>query len=301
MARGARVNPWARSPAPAGPWRALRAARRAWICSGRVLGQAGRGRRAARERGSGPLAGGTPASHWPRRDSGSRGAASAPGPGVLRPPVRRSVPPDGRGFPPRPRRRHVVGRIRRAASVVGRGHDAWARRIHDLWRRDGGCAAHIHAGRDEADQGRGQVLPAIGGEDGGVEFVVELAQDRDQALFVDELSLGPRGSPRRSCSSTLYMPVRVNPGCSAWRALRWFSRSVGESADTGLLGLGGVGKGKGIEGLLVLVAGIVADPKPTACRDGPNGVDPAGQDPENERHPHGAMATTAVSGWSPSG
>ncbi len=36
-----------------------------------------------------------------------------------------------------------------------------------------------------ADQGRDQVGPAVGPEHGGVEFVVELGEDGDQALIVD--------------------------------------------------------------------------------------------------------------------
>ena len=42
-ARGAWVKPWARSAALSGPGRAASAARRAWNCSGRVLGQSGLG------------------------------------------------------------------------------------------------------------------------------------------------------------------------------------------------------------------------------------------------------------------
>ena len=38
--------------------------------------------------------------------------------------------------------------------------------------------------------GRGEVGPAVGGEHGGVEFVVQGLQDGDEALFVDGLVLG---------------------------------------------------------------------------------------------------------------
>ena len=36
--------------------------------------------------------------------------------------------------------------------------------------------------------------PAVGGGDGGVEFVVELAEDRDEAVVVDGLFLGGEGA-----------------------------------------------------------------------------------------------------------
>ena len=49
----------------------------------------------------------------------------------------------------------------------------------------------IRAHRDA--QQRQQVGPAVGVEDGGVEVVVELAQDGDQALFVDHAFLGGEG------------------------------------------------------------------------------------------------------------
>ena len=46
-------------------------------------------------------------------------------------------------------------------------------------------------GDEAVEQGvgvsRNDVLPAVGGEDGGVEFVVDLAQHGDEALFVDGL------------------------------------------------------------------------------------------------------------------
>ena len=49
-------------------------------------------------------------------------------------------------------------------------------------------------GAGAADEFFGEVVPAVGFEDGAVEVVVEFAQDGDQALFVDFFSLSVRDS-----------------------------------------------------------------------------------------------------------
>ena len=56
------------------------------------------------------------------------------------------------------------------------------------------AAAFGVEGDEAVEQGVGggwrEVWPAVGGEDGGVEFVVELAEDGDEAGFVDGFVLG---------------------------------------------------------------------------------------------------------------
>ena len=64
-------------------------------------------------------------------------------------------------------------------------------------------------GAGAADEFFGEVVPAVGLEDGAVEVVVEFAQDGDQALFVDFFFLVGQG----------ILPGAVFPGrctCRSW-------------------------------------------------------------------------------------
>ena len=115
---------------------------------------------------------------------------------------------------------------------------------------------------------------------------MELAQDRDQALFVDELFLGAQGLATAQLFQHVVHAGYGQPGVQGLAGVAVGFQVRRESADMGLLGLGGIGKGKGIEGLLVLIAGIVADAEPATRRDGPDGVDPAGQHAKDERVRH---------------
>jgi hypothetical protein len=65
-----------------------------------------------------------------------------------------------------------------------------------------GLVGQRGGGAGQADELPGEVGPAVGGEDGAVELVVQGAAPR-QALFVERFVLGAEGSPLRSFSSTL--------------------------------------------------------------------------------------------------
>jgi 2-keto-3-deoxy-L-rhamnonate aldolase RhmA len=90
---------------------------------------------------------------------------------------------------------------------------------------------------------RASSRPAVGVEHGGVEFVVQLFQHGDQAFFVVQLFLGVQRSPRRTFSSTLYMPVSVR-SVGGLLALAVGVDLFGERADAGLLLGVAAGKGK---------------------------------------------------------
>lgn len=108
-----------------------------------------------------------------------------------------------------------------------------------------GLVGQRGGGAGQADGLPGEVGPAVGGKDGAVELVVQGAQHRDEALLVERLSLAPRGSPLRSFSSTLYMPVRVSPAWAACWRLRWASICSAESWRMASAWAGvGAGKGK---------------------------------------------------------
>ena len=60
---------------------------------------------------------------------------------------------------------------------------------------------------------------------------MDLSEQGDEALVVDLLFLGFSGSPLRSFSSTLYMPVSVRPGCCCLLALAVRVEALAEIAD----------------------------------------------------------------------
>ena len=121
-----------------------------------------------------------------------------------------------------------------------------------------------------------QVALAVGGKDGGVEFVVEGLQDADQALFTEGFVLGSQGFAGTELGEDV-----VEAGQGQRRVLCLLALAVGvelfgEVADAGLLVGRGVREGEGFESGGFDVNRSIF--KCAARRQNPRDVDGAGQD-----------------------
>jgi hypothetical protein len=82
------------------------------------------------------------------------------------------------------------------------------------------------------------ISPAVGLGDGGIEVVVELAEDRDESLIVDHLFLGCEGASSISlaqCLEHVVDPGESERGMNSLHALPMGIEFLGEGADAGLL------------------------------------------------------------------
>ena len=141
------------------------------------------------------------------------------------------------GAAPSPRPPQATGR---QGQSPGSHAPAWEQ-ISTLWRRLGTSGRWsgqdgiptLERGKEKAARSEraSQVLPAIGGEDGGVEFVVELAQDRDQALFVDELFLGAQGLAAAQLLQHVVHAGHGQPGVQGLAGLAVGVQFLGELPD----------------------------------------------------------------------
>lgn len=117
---------------------------------------------------------------------------------------------------------------------------------------------------------------------GGVEVVVELAEDGDEAVFVDELFLGVE---RGAGAEFFECVVAVGQGQLRVLGLLAFAVGVevlGEFADARLLGFGRGGERELFEAVGVAVGRVVADAEPAADAIGKEDVDARGEHTEVE-------------------
>ena len=92
--------------------------------------------------------------------------------------------------------------------------------------------------------GRRQVLPAVGGEDGGVEFVVQLTQDGDEAGFVDGFVPGGQGFAAAQFGEDVVHAGQRQLGVGGLLALAVGVELFGQGGDAGLLFGAGGGEGE---------------------------------------------------------
>ena len=150
----------------------------------------------------------------------------------------------------------VVGMLRPAA-CSGRGDLVVGAEVAHSAGGFFGGAGGVEGDEAGEDFGVGQVgfgatvaEPAVGGGDRGIEFVVELAEDGDEAGVVVAVSLGVRARPARRASRTLYIAVSERPGCCACTRLRCASSSSPKARMRAFAASSHAGKGQTKRGVL---------------------------------------------------
>lgn len=135
---------------------------------------------------------------------------------------------------------HIQGRLRLLRRLVGRAQ------IADFALLLFGAALLVQ--RHEAVQ---DLLifqiggPAVSGGHGGVEFVVQLAQDANEALPVDLFLVLVQRFTRSLFFGTLYRPVMVRPSCADSRSARCASSRSAIPRISCCCASEAVGNGKG--------------------------------------------------------
>ena len=123
--------------------------------------------------------------------------------------------------------------------------------------------------------------PAIGGEDGGVEIVMQLTEDGDESLFVGALFGGGEG---RTGAELFEDVVDGGEGKGGMERLLAFAVGVeflGDGAYPFALGFGGGWKWEGFEAAGFVVPRVVSDAESSARGERPRDVDSAGEDAKN--------------------